>query len=95
MKKHYNRIFNCAFFDDEKTKIAVFVAVKRVQQEVVAVEKIGVAAIEAIKSEICVKNINFFDFTMFLNLLELRISIINASFLHHLIEIAVNYQKKT
>ena len=69
------------------TKIAAVVQ-KIMKQKIVDV-------IETIKFEICVKNINFFDFTMFLNLSEFCISIINANFLHHLIEIVINYQKKS
>ena len=55
----------------------------------------AVAVIDAVKSEICVKNIKFFDFTMFLNLLDFQLSVNSACFLHHLIEIVVNYQKKS
>ena len=55
---------------------------------------IVVAVIETIKSEICTKNINFFDFIMQVNFWEkFRISINDANFLHHLIEFAVKYKK--
>ena len=52
--------------------------------------------IETIKSEIIdFKNINFFDFTMQVNLWEkFHISINSASFLYHLIEFVVKYKKK-
>ena len=51
--------------------------------------------VEAAKSKIIVKNINFFDFTMQINLWKkFHISINNASFLYHLIEFAVKYKKK-
>ena len=65
MKKHYNRVFNYAFFDDQKTKKAVFAIVKRVKSEIVVVEKIvKQIVIKTVKFEICVKNIKFFDFIM-------------------------------
>ena len=65
MKKHYNRIFNCVFFDDQETKKAAFAIVKKVKSEAVVVEKAAKqVVIEAIKFEICVKNIEFFDSTM-------------------------------
>ena len=92
MKKHYNRIFNCSFFDDKKTKKVTTIVQKIKKQKITIVV---VVAIEAAKSETCVKNINFFDFTMILNLFEFCISVFSANFLHHLIEIAVNYQEKS
>ena len=45
-----------------ETKQAAIVAQKTIERKIVAV------VVEAAKSEICVKNINFFDFTMQLNL---------------------------
>ena len=55
----------------------------------------AVTAIETTKPEACVKNIDFFDPTMLLNLSEFCISAFSASFLHHLTEIAANYQEKS
>ena len=92
MKAHYSRTFKYSFFNDEKIKKIILVAVKQVKQKIVVAAAI---VIEIVKSEICVKNINFFDFTMLLNLLEFCISVISADFLHHLIEIVVNYQKNS
>ena len=66
------------------------VAQKAMKQEIV------VAVIETIKSEICVKNINFFDLTMQIDFWEkFRISVNSANFLYHLIEFAVKYKKKS
>ena len=55
------------------------------------------AVIETIKSEITnLKNIDFFDSTMQINLWKkFRISVNSASFLYHLIEFAVKYKKKS
>ena len=59
---------------------------------VVAVKKTA----EAAKSDACFRNINFFDFTMQINLWKkFRISVFSASFLQHLIEIIVNYREKS
>ena len=59
-------------------------------------QEVVVVVIETIKSEICVKNINFFNFTMQINLWEkFRISVFSASFLQHLIEVVVKYKKKS
>ena len=61
------------------------------KEEIIA----AVVVIEAAKSKIIVKNIDFFDFIMQLNLWKkFRISVFNASFLQNLIEIAVNYREK-
>ena len=58
---------------------------------VVVVKKI----IEAAKSDVCFKDIDFFDFTMQTDFWEkFRISINIASFLHHLIETIVKYREK-
>ena len=79
-------------FEKLDAKKIVVIAQRTMKQEIVSVV---VVVIEAIKSEVCVKHIEFFDFTMFLNLLEFHISVNSANFLRHLIEIAVNYQKKS
>ena len=62
------------------------------KQEIVVVV---VVFVETAKFDVCVKDINFFDFIMqvdFWN--KFRISVNSANFLHHLIEIAVNYREK-
>ena len=89
IKEHFRKSSEC--FRTKKTiEQKIFIVV----QEVIK-QKIVVVVIKAIKSEDCVKNINFFDFTMQINLWEkFRISINSASFLHHLIEIVVNYREK-
>ena len=63
----------------------------------ISVSIVKQTVIETIKSEIInFKNINFFDFIMQINLWEkFRISVNNANFLHHLIEFAVKYKKKS
>ena len=73
-----------------ETEKAFIVAQEIMKQEIVVV------VIEAIESKICVKNINFFDSTMQIDFWnEFRISVFSASFLQHLIEIAVNYREKS
>ena len=69
----------------------IFIVVQKIMKQ-----EIVVVVIEAIKSETCFKNINFFDFIMQINFWKkFRISINNASFLYHLIEFAVKYKKKS
>ena len=60
-------------------------------------QEIVVVAVEAIKSEITnLKNINFFDSTMQVDLWEkFHISINSANFLYHLIEFVVKYKEKS
>ena len=70
---------------------AAAAARKAMKQETAA----AAAAIEAIKPEACAEDIEFFDPTMLLNLPEFHISASSASFLHHLAEVAVNYQGKS
>ena len=62
------------------------------KQEVVVVEK---TAKQAVKSETCVKNIDFFDSIMMMNLSELHLSVNCASFLQNLNEQAVKYQESS
>ena len=62
------------------------------EQEVVAVEK---TAKQAVKPEACVKDIDFFDSTMMMNLSELHLSVNCASFLQNLDEQAVKYQESS
>ena len=76
----------------EAEKISDYIQ-KIMKQEIAVVV---VAVIEAIKSEICVKDIDFFDSTMQMNFWKkFRISTFSASFLQHLIEIVVNYREKS
>ena len=92
MKKHYIQNFNCAFFDDEKTKKAAFVVVKKKKNEIVVVEEtVKQIVIKTIKFKICVENLNFFNFTIILNLLKFHISINNAIFLFRFVKIVLKY----
>ena len=75
-------------------KKAVAVAQKAMKQEAVVVEETAKQAVmKAVKSETCSKDIDFFDFTMMMNLSELHLSVNCASFLQILDEQAVKYQK--
>ena len=103
MKKHRDYRFDCHFViyvneefkaeiveqiivQAKKTKKIVAVIKKTIEQEIVVTN--------ASKSKIIVVDIDFFDFTMQLNFWKKnRISVINAHFLHHLIEFVVKYQK--
>ena len=58
-------------------------------------QKTVAVVIEAVKSETCVKNIDFFDFIMMINLSELQLSASSASFFQRLREQAVKYQKNS
>ena len=70
-----------------EAKKIVVVAQKIIKQEVVVVEKTAKQAIiKAVKFEICLKNIDFFDFIMMMNLSKLQFSTSNASFLQILNE---------
>ena len=76
-------------------KKAVVVAQKAMKQEVVVVvEKTAKQVVmKAVKLETCSKDIDFFDFTMMMNLSKLHLYVNCASFLQILNEQAVKYQK--
>ena len=50
---------------------------------------------EISRFEVFVNDINFFDFTLQFDMLELRLSISSASFLQQLKNFAINYKKKS
>ena len=49
---------------------------------------------KTLKSNVFVNDINFFDFTLQINILELRLSILNANFLQQLKNSTIKYKKK-
>ena len=50
---------------------------------------------ETLKLEVFVNDINFFDFTLQFDMLELHLSISNASFLQQLKNSTIKYQKQS
>ena len=50
---------------------------------------------KALKFDVFVNNINFFDFTLQINMLELRLSTSNANFLQQLKNSTIKYKKKS
>ena len=98
---HMKRAFHCFFVKDflkkrAKREIDVIKAKKAAVVAQKATEQEAVDVIKAVKSEICVKNLDFLDSIMQVNLWKnFRISVNSASFLHHMIEFVVNYQEKS
>ena len=89
---HVQQSSNCLV----EVKRKVFETFKRISKEVVEqIVKTQTKTIETSKFEICVKNINFFDFILMLNLFEFHLFNISINFVQEIDAMIVKYQIKS
>ena len=90
---NYLKYTNCVIIRKilKNAKKIEIIIQKVMKQKIVVVI---VVVMKIIKFKICVKNINYFDFILMLNLSKLRFFASNANFFQKLNEQSIKYQKK-